>query len=38
MEISNKPKLFIVDDDAVYLKALEIQFLEKGINYFDDFN
>ena len=28
MEISNKPKLFIVDDDAVYLKALEIQFLE----------
>ena len=28
MEISNQPKLFLVDDDAVYLKALQIQFLE----------
>lgn len=28
MENDNKIKLFLVDDDAVYLKSLEIQFLE----------
>jgi DNA-binding NtrC family response regulator len=28
--MKNKIKLFLVDDDAVYLKLLEIQFLEHG--------
>lgn len=28
METSNKTKIFLVDDDAVYLKSLEILFLE----------
>jgi two-component system, OmpR family, response regulator len=30
MENENKIKLFLVDDDAVFLKSLEIDFLEKG--------
>lgn len=30
MNLSNKIKLFLVDDDVVFLKALEIEFLEKG--------
>lgn len=30
MENENKIKLFLVDDDVVYLKALEIQFLENA--------
>ena len=33
MENENKIKIFLVDDDVVYLKALEIQFLENA-----DFN
>lgn len=28
MKIENKIKLFLVDDDAVFLKSMEIQFLE----------
>ena len=28
--MKNKIKIFLVDDDAVYLKLLEIQFLEHG--------
>ncbi len=28
MKVENKIKLFLVDDDAVFLKSLEIQFLE----------
>lgn len=30
MENENKIKIFLVDDDVVYLKALEIQFLENA--------
>jgi len=30
MKQTNKIKLFLVDDDAVYLKLLEIEFLEHG--------
>jgi two-component system, OmpR family, response regulator len=30
VNLSNKIKLFLVDDDVVFLKALEIEFLEKG--------
>jgi DNA-binding NtrC family response regulator len=30
MEKKNKIKLFLVDDDAVFLKLLEIEFLEHG--------
>ncbi|HAH25304.1 MAG TPA: response regulator [Prolixibacteraceae bacterium] len=30
MENKNKIKLFLVDDDAVFLKLLEIEFLEHG--------
>lgn len=30
MQNENKIKLFLVDDDAVFLKLLEIQFLENG--------
>ena len=30
MQTKNKIKIFLVDDDPVYLKLLEIQFLEKG--------
>lgn len=33
MSIENKIKLFLVDDDAVFLKSMEIQFLEHA-----DFN
>jgi two-component system, OmpR family, response regulator len=30
MNIEKKVKLFLVDDDAVYLKLLEIEFLQQG--------
>lgn len=30
MKTENKIKLFLVDDDAVFLKALEIEFLHHG--------
>lgn len=30
METQNKIKIFLVDDDALYLKSLEIEFLEKA--------
>ncbi|MBF6641950.1 response regulator [Flavobacterium sp. J49] len=30
MKIESKIKLFLVDDDAVFLKSLEIQFMEQG--------
>ena len=30
MKNEKKIKLFLVDDDAVYLKLLEIEFLENG--------
>ncbi len=30
METSKKIKLFLVDDDALFLKSLEIQFLDNG--------
>ena len=30
MKPENKIKLFLVDDDAVFLKVLEIEFLQKG--------
>lgn len=30
MKNQNKIKLFLVDDDAVFLKLLEIEFLEHG--------
>ncbi|OIR05687.1 luminescence regulatory protein LuxO [mine drainage metagenome] len=30
MKIENKIKLFLVDDDAVFLKLLEIEFLQHG--------
>lgn len=30
MKVENKPKLFLVDDDVVFLKSLEMEFSERG--------
>ncbi len=38
MSNNNKIKLFLVDDDAVYLKMLEIQFLEHADFVIDTFS
>jgi two-component system OmpR family response regulator len=38
MKIENKIKIFLVDDDAVFLKSLEIEFLEQSNFVIQTFN